>query len=93
MSALRDPGATPSKTPPSSSSFVRRPRWRPPGSRNKPKHPVVVPMDTPNVLSSHLLEVESGSDIIRAVDDYACHRGRGICILSGIGAVANVTVR
>lgn len=76
-----------------SSSGGRRPRGRPPGSKNKPKPPIIVTRDTPNVLKSHVLEISSGSDIVDSVSNYARRRGRGVCILSGTGAVTNVTIK
>ncbi|CAH8364035.1 unnamed protein product [Eruca vesicaria subsp. sativa] len=77
----------------SGSTSGKRPRGRPPGSKNKPKPPVIVTRDSPNVLRSHVLEVSSGSDIVESVNTYARRRGRGVSILSGNGAVANVTLR
>lgn len=71
----------------------RRPRGRPAGSRNKPKPPIIVTRDTPNALRSHVLEISSGADIVDSVSTYARRRGRGVCILSGTGAVTNVTLR
>ncbi|CAF2060841.1 hypothetical protein Bca4012_100469 [Brassica carinata] len=77
----------------SGSTSGKRPRGRPPGSKNKPKPPVIVTRDSPNVLRSHVLEVSSGADIIESVNNYARRRGRGVSILSGNGAVANLTLR
>lgn len=42
---------------------------------------------------SHVLEISSGADIVDSVSTYARRRGRGVCILSGTGAVTNVTLR
>ncbi|KAK4338796.1 hypothetical protein RND71_040258 [Anisodus tanguticus] len=71
----------------------RRPRGRPPGSKNKPKPPIIVTRDTPNALRSHVLEVSTDADIMESVSNYARQRGRGVCILSGSGTVANVNIR
>ncbi|KAK4751537.1 hypothetical protein SAY87_005019 [Trapa incisa] len=71
----------------------RRPRGRPPGSKNKPKPPIIVTRDSPNGLRSHVLEVSAGSDIVESVSGYARRRGRGVCVLSGSGTVVNVTIR
>ncbi|KAL0313830.1 UNVERIFIED_CONTAM: AT-hook motif nuclear-localized protein 27 [Sesamum angustifolium] len=71
----------------------RRPRGRPPGSKNKPKPPIIVTRDSPNALRSHVLEVSSGNDIVDSVSVYARRRGRGVCVLSGSGTVTNVTLR
>ncbi|EOX98942.1 PPC domain - like 6 [Theobroma cacao] len=71
----------------------RRPRGRPAGSKNKPKPPIIITRDSPNALRSHVLEITSGSDIVDSVSNYARRRGRGVCVLSGTGAVTNVTLR
>ncbi|XP_062163839.1 AT-hook motif nuclear-localized protein 27-like [Alnus glutinosa] len=71
----------------------RRPRGRPPGSKNKPKPPIIVTRDSPNALRSHVLEVSNAADIVESVSSYARRRGRGVCVLSGTGTVANVTLR
>ncbi|KAJ0249739.1 AT-hook motif nuclear-localized protein 19 [Hirschfeldia incana] len=72
---------------------TRRPRGRPAGSKNKPKPPIFVTRDSPNALKSHVMEIASGTDIIETLDTFARRRQRGICILSGNGTVANVTLR
>ncbi|XP_010416570.1 PREDICTED: AT-hook motif nuclear-localized protein 29-like [Camelina sativa] len=86
----KDPGSDPVT---SSSTPGKRPRGRPPGSKNKPKPPVIVTRDSPNVLRSHVLEISSGADIIECVNTYARRGGKGVSILSGNGTVANVSIR
>ncbi|CAL9197268.1 unnamed protein product, partial [Musa hybrid cultivar] len=88
-------GDQPSDSPPAGASGgpVRRPRGRPPGSKNKPKPPIIVTRDSPNALRSHVLEVASGADVFECVSDYARRRGRGVSVLSGSGAVTNVALR
>ncbi|KAG6419933.1 hypothetical protein SASPL_116447 [Salvia splendens] len=82
------------ETPTTSSAATgRRPRGRPPGSKNKSKPPTIVTRDTPNALGTHILEVSSGNDVVESVSAYARRRGRGVCILSGSGAVSNVSLR
>ncbi|PKA47345.1 Putative DNA-binding protein ESCAROLA [Apostasia shenzhenica] len=71
----------------------RRPRGRPPGSKNKPKPPIIVTRDSPNALRSHVLEVAGGSDVVETLGEFARRRGRGICVLSGSGEVVNVALR
>lgn len=71
----------------------RRPRGRPPGSKNKPKLPIVVTRDSPNALRSHVLEVSAGADVIETMSNYARKRGRGVCVMSGSGTVCNVRLR
>ncbi|EXB93197.1 hypothetical protein L484_024535 [Morus notabilis] len=71
----------------------RRPRGRPPGSKNKPKPPIFVTRDSPNALRSHVMEIANGADIADSVAQFARRRQRGVCVLSGSGTVANVTLR
>ncbi|KAK6143077.1 hypothetical protein DH2020_023425 [Rehmannia glutinosa] len=66
---------------------------RPPGSKNKPKPPVIITRESANTLRAHILEVSSGCDVFEAVATYARKRQRGICILSGTGTVNNVSLR
>ncbi|KAJ4964952.1 hypothetical protein NE237_016801 [Protea cynaroides] len=85
-----DPNAAPTS---SGAGATRRPRGRPAGSKNKPKPPIIVTRDSPNALRSHVLEVSAGADVVESVSNYARRRGRGVCVLSGGGAVANVTLK
>ncbi|KAK6947435.1 PPC domain [Dillenia turbinata] len=73
--------------------LARRPRGRPPGSKNKPKPPVIVTRESANTLRAHILEVGNGCDIFDSVATYTRRRQRGICILSGSGVVTNVSLR
>ncbi|KAF0927705.1 hypothetical protein E2562_035876 [Oryza meyeriana var. granulata] len=75
------------------SSSGRRPRGRPPGSKNKPKPPIIIARESPNALRSHVLEIAGGADIMEAVATFARRRQRGVSVLSGSGVVANVTLR
>ncbi|GMH09221.1 hypothetical protein Nepgr_011061 [Nepenthes gracilis] len=77
----------------SGSMVARRPRGRPPGSKNKPKPPVIITRESANTLRAHILEVADGCDIFDCVSTYACRRQRGICVLSGSGTVTNVSLR
>ncbi|KAM0942893.1 putative AT-hook motif nuclear-localized protein 15-29 [Dioscorea sansibarensis] len=79
--------------PSTSSASARRPRGRPAGSKNKPKPPIIVTRDNPSALRSHVLEVTSGADVVESLSEYARRRGRGVCVLSGGGAVVNVGLR
>ncbi|KAI4317984.1 hypothetical protein L6164_025800 [Bauhinia variegata] len=72
---------------------TRRPRGRPPGSKNKAKPPIFVTRDSPNALRSHVMEVAGGADVAESVAQFARRRQRGVCVLSGSGSVANVTLR
>ncbi|KAJ4958330.1 hypothetical protein NE237_025441 [Protea cynaroides] len=71
----------------------RRPRGRPPGSKNRPKPPVIITRESANTLRAHILEVGNGCDVFDCVATYARRRQRGICILSGSGTVTNVSLR
>ncbi|GKV12481.1 hypothetical protein SLEP1_g23618 [Rubroshorea leprosula] len=72
---------------------TRRPRGRPPGSKNKPKPPIFVTRDSPNALKSHVMEIANGSDVAETLAQFARRRQRGVCVLSGSGTVTNVTLR
>ncbi|CAH9091247.1 unnamed protein product [Cuscuta epithymum] len=85
-----DPGALVISEP---SSSGRRPRGRPPGSKNKPKPPIVITKESPNSLHSHVLEISSGSDIVDCISAFAQRCHRGVSVLSGTGVVADVTLR
>lgn len=71
----------------------RRPRGRPPGSRNKPKPPVIITRESANTLRAHILEIGAGCDVFDCIATYARRRQRGICVLSGSGTVTNVSLR
>ncbi|KAL6840865.1 hypothetical protein ACP4OV_029391 [Aristida adscensionis] len=96
------PGAGGSGGPPSTAGgagigggevVARRPRGRPPGSKNKPKPPVIITRESANALRAHILEVAAGCDVFEALTAYARRRQRGVCVLSAAGTVANVTLR
>ncbi|KAL4574698.1 hypothetical protein LXL04_021534 [Taraxacum kok-saghyz] len=74
-------------------SNSRRPRGRPPGSKNKPKPPIFVTRDSPNALRSHVMEVESGTDVAESIAQFSRRRQRGVCVMSASGTVMNVTLR
>uniref|UniRef100_A0A7N0V3A2 AT-hook motif nuclear-localized protein n=1 Tax=Kalanchoe fedtschenkoi TaxID=63787 RepID=A0A7N0V3A2_KALFE len=71
----------------------RRPRGRPPGSKNKPKPPVVITKESPNALQSYVLEISSGSDIVDSISTFANRRHHGVSVLSGSGSVTNVVLK
>ncbi|KAL4277987.1 hypothetical protein GQ457_03G021470 [Hibiscus cannabinus] len=72
---------------------ARRPRGRPPGSKNKPKPPIIITRESANTLRAHILEIGNGCDVFDCIANYARRRQRGVCILSGSGTVTNVTIR
>ncbi|XP_008774997.2 AT-hook motif nuclear-localized protein 28-like [Phoenix dactylifera] len=74
---------------------VKRPRGRPPGSKNKPKPPVVITREAESsaAMRPHVLEIPSGHDVVDSLARFARRRNLGICVLAGTGAVANVALR
>ncbi|CAH9087653.1 unnamed protein product [Cuscuta europaea] len=72
---------------------ARRPRGRPPGSKNKPKPPVIITRESANTLRAHILEIGNGADVFDSIATYARRRQRGICVLSGSGTVTNISLR
>ncbi|KAG6504005.1 hypothetical protein ZIOFF_036329 [Zingiber officinale] len=75
------------------SSSGRKPRGRPPGSKNKPKPPVVITKASESAMQPVVLELAGGSDVVSGVSDFAHRRGVGVSVLGGSGAVADVTLR
>ncbi|KAG9132107.1 hypothetical protein Leryth_022022 [Lithospermum erythrorhizon] len=71
----------------------RRPRGRPPGSKNKPKPPIIITQESEPPMSPYILELLPNIDIIKTVEYFCNKRSIGLCILSGSGSVANVTLR
>ncbi|GMJ06163.1 AT-hook motif nuclear localized protein 24 [Hibiscus trionum] len=71
----------------------RRSRGRPAGSKNKPRPPIIINRDSANALRTHVMEIGDGCDIVESVATFARRRQRGVCIMSGTGAVTNVTLR
>ncbi|XP_051129646.1 AT-hook motif nuclear-localized protein 22-like [Andrographis paniculata] len=74
-------------------SANRRPRGRPAGSKNKPKPPIIITRDSANTLRTHVMEISDGCDIFDSVSTFARRRQRGVCVMSGTGAVTNVTLK
>ncbi|MBA0625758.1 hypothetical protein Godav_003528 [Gossypium davidsonii] len=71
----------------------RRPRGRPPGSKNKPKPPLVVTPDPHPPMSPYILEIPSGNDVVEALSRFSRLKNIGLCVLTGSGAVSDVTLR
>ncbi|KAL1202563.1 AT-hook motif nuclear-localized protein 17 [Cardamine amara subsp. amara] len=72
----------------------RRPRGRPPGSKNKPRAPVLLTHhDSEPPMSPYILQVPSGNDIVETINRFCRRKGIGFCVLSGSGSVVNVTLR
>ncbi|KAF5183009.1 At-hook motif nuclear-localized protein [Thalictrum thalictroides] len=71
----------------------RRPRGRPPGSKNKPKPPIIITRDTECAMRPHILEISSGLDIIDSIVRFSRQRNVGLCVLTASGSVLNVSLR
>ncbi|KAK9076839.1 hypothetical protein SSX86_005173 [Deinandra increscens subsp. villosa] len=71
----------------------RRPRGRPPGSKNKPKPPAIITQESANTLTAHIPEISNGCDVFESIVSYARKRQRGICIVSDSGTLNNVSLR
>ncbi|KAG1371115.1 AT-hook motif nuclear-localized protein 28 [Cocos nucifera] len=78
---------------PSSGSSGKKPRGRPPGSKNKPKPPVVITRESETAMRPLVLEIAAGCDVLETVAAFARSRRMGISVLSGSGVVANVPLR
>ena len=76
----------------SPSELPRKPRGRPPGSKNKPKPPVFITKDS-DAMKPVVLEISAGSDVVEEIIKYARKRRVGLIVLSGTGSVSTVTLR
>lgn len=72
---------------------VRKPRGRPPGSKNKPKPPIIITRETGTGMRPHVLEIASGCDVHECIATFARRRQRSLCVLGASGTVSNVTLR
>lgn len=74
---------------------TRKPRGRPPGSKNKPKPPVVITRDITDssAMKPVILEISAGADIIDSVITFARRNHAGISLVSASGSVSHVTLR
>lgn len=76
------------------SAAEERTRVRSARSENRPKSPIMIVQDSANcTLQSHVLEISDGCDVADSLASFASRLQRGICILTGGGAVADVTIR
>lgn len=73
----------------------RRPRGRPPGSKNKPKPPIIIThlQPEPNAMNPYILEVPTGLDLVHSITQFSKKRNTAIRVLSATGTVSNVTLR
>ncbi|KAH7845748.1 hypothetical protein Vadar_005524 [Vaccinium darrowii] len=74
---------------------VRRPRGRPPGSKNKPKPPLIITHqpDLTGMMNPYVLEIPTGLDLIHSITQFSQKRSTAVCVLSATGPVSNVTLR
>ncbi|GAB2290780.1 hypothetical protein Dimus_025052, partial [Dionaea muscipula] len=72
---------------------IRRPRGRPPGTKNKPKHPTGITREPDPYMSPYILEVGDGVDIIDSLTHFTRLRSASLCVLTASGTVANVTLK
>ncbi|KAL3504863.1 hypothetical protein ACH5RR_034704 [Cinchona calisaya] len=72
---------------------VRRPRGRPPGSKNKLKPPIIITREAEPSMSPYVLEIPGGVDIPETITTFCRRRNTGLCILNGSGTVSNVSLR
>uniref|UniRef100_A0A0C9RXZ6 TSA: Wollemia nobilis Ref_Wollemi_Transcript_4702_2154 transcribed RNA sequence n=1 Tax=Wollemia nobilis TaxID=56998 RepID=A0A0C9RXZ6_9CONI len=72
---------------------TRKPRGRPPGSKNKAKPPVIITRDSESAMRPHILEFPAGSDIVQCLMEFSHKRQVGICVLTATGTVGTVTLR
>ncbi|KAG7029679.1 AT-hook motif nuclear-localized protein 17, partial [Cucurbita argyrosperma subsp. argyrosperma] len=71
---------------------VRRPRGRPPGSKNKPKPPLVITREPEPTMRPYVLEVPGGNDVVEAILRFCRQKNTALCVLNGSGTVANVSL-
>ncbi|WOK95336.1 hypothetical protein Cni_G04043 [Canna indica] len=65
-----------------------------PGSGGGPRPPIITTReDSANALRPHVMEIPGGRDIFEIVATFARGLQRGVCVLSGSGTVASVTIR
>ncbi|KAL0440015.1 UNVERIFIED_CONTAM: AT-hook motif nuclear-localized protein 19 [Sesamum latifolium] len=63
-----------------------------PGSKNKPKPPVIITRDSPQpTMNPYVLELPAGVDVVESTTHFCRKRNTGLCVLNGNGVVANVT--
>ncbi|XP_055821155.1 AT-hook motif nuclear-localized protein 28-like [Solanum dulcamara] len=99
------PAASTAAPPPTSANdgatieVIRRPRGRPPGSKNKPKPESNFILTTRDdhvekpTMSPYILEIPIGADIIDSIYRFCGNQNMGLCILNGSGTVTNVTLK
>lgn len=93
-STMKQPKDPPPPNDGATIEVTRRPRGRPPGSKNKPRPPVIVTPDSSEPpMTPYVLELPAGVDIIEATIGFCRKRNLGLCVLNGYGVVSNVTLK
>ncbi|KAH7560735.1 hypothetical protein ACOSQ2_017164 [Xanthoceras sorbifolium] len=72
---------------------TRKPRGRPPGSKNKPKPAIVITRDSDSLMKPVILQISAGADIIDNIISFARRNHAGISVMSATGSVSGVTLR
>lgn len=93
VSAIAPPQPSSAANDGATIEVVRRPRGRPPGSKNRPKPPVIITRDAEPSMSPYILEIPTGVDVINSITKFCRKRNMGLCVLNGSGTVTNVTLR
>ncbi|GMH13030.1 hypothetical protein Nepgr_014871 [Nepenthes gracilis] len=78
---------------PAAESSGRKPRGRPPGSKNKPKPPIYITKETEPSVKTHQLEIRSGLDIVEMIQKFSIKNQVGVNVMNGFGSVSNVMLR
>lgn len=76
-----------------SSCSARKPRGRPPGSKNKPKPPVAVTRACASAMHPVLLQFYGGFDIVSGLSDFVRRHRVGVSVLGATGVVSVVSLR
>ncbi|KAK8479611.1 hypothetical protein V6N11_034788, partial [Hibiscus sabdariffa] len=79
--------------PSASENFTRKPRGRPPGSKNKPRPSLVITKDSDSAMKTVVLAISPGCDIIETITDFARRNHVGVTIISATGSVSDVTLQ
>ncbi|OIW04309.1 hypothetical protein TanjilG_32501 [Lupinus angustifolius] len=72
---------------------TRRPRGRPPGSKNKPKPPIMLLQESGPVMSPYTFEIQSGNDVVESLRRFSIRNNTGLCIVNCSGTVVNINLR
>ncbi|XP_054797642.1 AT-hook motif nuclear-localized protein 28-like [Prosopis cineraria] len=71
---------------------AQKPKGRPPGSKNKPKAPIIISKMDEEALKPVIIEISAGCDVVNELIKFAQSRDSGLTVLNGSGSVTNVTL-